>query len=581
VKKSGISVEENKETIKIYDEKNKKLSHIKRTLRKYQTIKTLLIFLCILLVFIGLIGGYLGFIKKIPVFASVLIIGIIICICIGLIIIIKKKINVVCKNTNEIKTALETEIQKLLNEAWEQMAPLNALFDWNMPAEIITRTTPLIQMDKYFDAKKLQYLKEKYHLLENDKENVSTVFVQSGSILGNPFLLCRNYRQLWINKTYTGTLTIHWTELVRGSNGKMQTVHRTDILHASVTKPAPNYDFETYLIYGNDAAPNLSFYRYPSNVNGKSEKEISKMVSAGAKNLDKLAREAVQKNKNYTRLNNDEFEVLFGGENRDNEVEFRLLFTPLAQKNEIRLIKSQIPYGDDFYFEKAKELNYIKSNHSQSQDYYADPNQFAGFSIDRMKENFVKFNDTYFQSLFFDFIPLISIPLYQQHKPKEYIYQEEYRSNITSFEHEALANSFDVDLLKNPETSTDVILKATFEKKNKTVDLVKIRANSFKSIERVELIPVFGKDGHMHSVPVPWIEYEPVYQETMMEVFAKDSSRTHFNSVSESQAFQMLVENKVLKNAFIYERGLMAALLKDRITDTDIEEMDTLFKTKK
>ena len=41
-----------------------------------------------------------------------------------------------------------------------------------------------------------------------------------------------------------------------------------------------------------------------------------------------------------------------------------------------------------FYFEKAKNLNYIKSNHSQTQDYYADPNQFIGFSVDQMKEKF-------------------------------------------------------------------------------------------------------------------------------------------------------------------------------------------------
>lgn len=578
VKKSGISVAENHETIKVYDAKNKKLGHIKRTLRKYQMIKTGLILGSILFIILGVIAIYTGVKKQIPLYLGILFLCISFALAIIGFILIKKKINPVCKNIEAKRLSLEEELQNLLDKAWSQMAALNALFDWNMPAEIITRTTPLIQLDPYFDAKKLQYLKEKYHFAENDKENISTIFVQSGSILGNPFLLCRTYKQLWINKTYTGTLTIHWTEQVRGSDGKTQTVHRSEILHASIIKPAPNYDYETYLVYGNDAAPNLNFYRYPSEVNGKSEKAIAKMVSSGVKKLDRLAREAVEKNQNYTRLNSDEFEVLFGGENRDNEVEFRLLFTPLAQKNEVKLIKSQVPYGDDFYFEKAKNLNYIKSNHSQTQDYYADPNQFIGFSVDQMKEKFVQFNDKYFQSLFFDFMPLLSIPLYQQHKPKEYIYKEEYRSNITSFEHEALANSFDCDLLKNPASATDSILKATFEKKNKTVDLVKIRANSFKATERIEFISVFGGDGRVHSVPVPWIEYEPIYQDTWMEVKAQNGSRPQFNHISQTEAFQKFMTNSQRKTAILFERGLMAALLKEQTANVDLNDVSPFFE---
>ena len=72
---------------------------------------------------------------------------------------------------------------------------------------------------------------------------------------------------------------------------------------------------------------------------------------------------------NYQRFGNDEFEVLFGGTNRNNELEYRLLFTPLAQKNLLSIIKNPIPYGDDFSFIKDKMINVIRSNHSQTFDY--------------------------------------------------------------------------------------------------------------------------------------------------------------------------------------------------------------------
>lgn len=42
--------------------------------------------------------------------------------------------------------------------------------------------------------------------------------------------------------------------------------------------------------------------------------------------------------KSITLLANDEFEVLFRALNRNNEVQFRLLFTPLAQQNMIDLL---------------------------------------------------------------------------------------------------------------------------------------------------------------------------------------------------------------------------------------------------
>lgn len=50
-----------------------------------------------------------------------------------------------------------------------------------------------------------------------------------------------------------------------------------------------------------------------------------------------------------------EFDVLWGATDRDHEVEFRLLFTPLAKKQLLDLMKDkEIAYGDNFNFFKRK-----------------------------------------------------------------------------------------------------------------------------------------------------------------------------------------------------------------------------------
>jgi hypothetical protein len=87
-------------------------------------------------------------------------------------------------------------------------------------------------------------------------------------------------------------------------------------------------------------------------MSGKSDKDNDKFVASRVKDLDKLEEKAVKAGKTFTKLGNDEFEAFFGADDRDNEVEYRLLFTPLAILNEMDLIKNPAPFGDDFYMEE-------------------------------------------------------------------------------------------------------------------------------------------------------------------------------------------------------------------------------------
>ena len=117
-----------------------------------------------------------------------------------------------------------------------------------------------------------------YGFSELNDSNSSSLFVLSGTILGNPFLLQKARLHEIKDKVYTGTKVISWTEYYYDSEGHRRSRTRTQTLTATSTHPAPFYHNEVTLIYGNDAAPDLSFSRKPSGLGGMSEKEYDKYV---------------------------------------------------------------------------------------------------------------------------------------------------------------------------------------------------------------------------------------------------------------------------------------------------------------
>ena len=471
-KRSGVDVEANKLTCKKYYEESKNLEALNKKARKLHALKVFFILLCFVIVGIFL----LIFVYK-P----------------------RKK---------ELDAQLEKQealVKSLLAEAYSQMASLNALFEASIPCKIMQTTTPLIQMDRIFDVKKYELMHEKYGLWDNEDEDSSTLDLQSGSILGNPFVIFKDLKKDIVDHRYEGSMTITYTV---GSGENRRTVTQT--LHAHVNKPKPEYSKETYLVFASEAANRLSFSRTPSNINSMDDKAIEKYVRKHEGDLQKMAEKAAKKGGTYTPLGNSEFELFFGGLDRDNEIEYRLLFTPLGQKSMLQLLKSKVGYGDDFSFTKIKGINIIESAHSQGTALFVDPNEFKGFDYEIMYNFFVAYNDAYFKALFFDFAPLLAIPLYQQFKSHEYIYKNNVGSNFNCFEHEVVANRFDPMRFAHKDTRTDVILKTWCQSKAGNQDIVGVKALSYETFDRVDYVPVLGGDGRFHDVPVHWIEYCPL-----------------------------------------------------------------------
>ena len=502
------------------------------------------------------------------------------CIVLGLlgiilpIVLIRPKIKAISSELDKLNKKIEEGIK----EAYGQMASLNALYDWGMPAAIVSQTTPLIQMDKVFEPKRFYQLNSKYGFGENKNKDVSTTFVQSGTILGNPFLIQRNLVKEVVPFTYTGSLTITWTTTYRDKNGTHTQVH-TQTLIATVTKPKPEYFHDTWLVYGNEAAEHLSFSRKPSNANSLNEAQIKKTAQKFDKELAKMHEKAIGKS-NFTPLGNSEFEAFFHALDRDNEVEFRLLFTPLAQKSMLDLIESKEPYGDDFIFEKKKCLNYIKSHHSQTADYEADPKKFIHYDYEYAKDYFVNYMDKYFQSFFFDLAPLLSIPLYQQHKDTNFIYKDVYERNVTSFEAEVMANKFDKKQFEPANNKTDIILKAELIKKQGHSDIVNIHAYGYDKVMHVDYIPKLGGDGRMHSVPVTWYEYIPLKKETPIQLQTIPYSKKDQTYAENLAKAQLLIAPFAMGSDIISQRGIFSSILKDHQHSWNDDELNKIFSQK-
>lgn len=462
---------------------------------------------------------------------------------------------------NDLKVKIQKQeelVASLLNEANVQMASLNALFESAIPAKIMQTTTPLIQMDRIFDVKKYEILHDKYGLWDNSDEKTSTLDLQSGSILGNPFVIFKDKVQSTVMHRYEGSIVISYYSGF-GKNRHLV----TQTLHAYVDKPKPVYSNETYLVYGNEAANRLSFSRVPSCINSLDEKGIEKYVRKNERDLEKLAEKAQKKGGTYTPLGNSEFELFFGGLDRDNEVEYRLLFTPLGQKSMMQILKSKVGYGDDFKFIKKKGLNIISSYHSQGTTLFVNPEDFKGFDFELVQEKFYNINDEYFKALFFDFAPLLAIPLYQQYKSHEYIYKNNVESNVCSFEHEVLANKYNQSIFMPALGKTDLILKTIFRMKKGQQDVVDVVSHSHDMIKHTEIVMKMGGDGRMHGVPVHWIEYVPVSAENTLSVGDLGvDDEIKFNSLGQQDV--------------IYERGLVST-----ISDTlnvDINQLKSIME---
>lgn len=415
------------------------------------------------------------------------------------------KVNPRRKELQEQLNNLQQTINQYRDEAWQQMWPLNRLFDWDILARMMSQTVPKLQFDPYFTTQRLADLQQVYGWDGSFNEGRSVLYSHSGLINGNPFVLCRTRKMVMSTKTYEGSLTIYWTTEEKGSDGKYHIESHSQTLRAELEAPYPKYYEKTRLIYGNTAAPDLTFYREQS---GLANKEGSLSYKWKHHKLQKKAQDL--KNGDFALMTNEDFEVAFDTSDRNNNHQYALLFTPLAQNTMLKLLKDkEIGFGDDFDFVKKKMINTIIPEHLQDMVIDFNPDQYSSFDYHKAESNFYEINARYFKAIYFALAPLLCVPMYQQIRSQKDIYGSDMPKHSSFWEHEALANFWGQDKFKHPQCVTKSILK-TEETVQDNQSIITVYAHGYRCERRLSYISKKGNDGQWHDVPVYWDDYQPV-----------------------------------------------------------------------
>jgi hypothetical protein len=451
-----------------------------------------------------------------------------------------------------------------LREAWGQLEPLNRLYEWDFCARLLRRTVPRIELDPYFTRARLAELQDAFGWSDRFNEERSVRFAHSGVLNGNPFIVARLLRHWMGEKTYHGSLSISWVETVRDANGRWRTETRHQTLHAPVTKPHPEYGDDTVIVYGNEAAPNLNFSRQPT---GLSRMEgglwerlriwwVVRRLEAKARNPGAGSR--------FTLLANREFEALFGASDRDHEVQFRLLFTALAQQEMVKLLRDRkVGYGDNFSFVKKRMINVLQPAHLSPLDLSADPALFRRHDLAEARRFFRTYHAELFRGLYFGLAPLLAVPLYQQHRSHADIYRDAKGRRPCFWEHESIANHFGEERFQHPACRTRSLLKTAAREGSEGLEMIEVSARGYGGTDRTDCVSVFGGDGRWHQVPVPWVDYFPVSRESRLAVAEGElpAPGTELSPDAATTAQERLRRSGVDPAAGIRRRSLLSALL--------------------
>lgn len=455
---------------------------------------------------------------------------------------------------------LQKQCDEKLAEAWEQTAALNQLYDWRIFADLVKRTIPIIELDPYFTNGRLRELRDIFGWTNQVDQDVSVVFAHSGQLNGNPLVVAQRLDHWMGTKTYHGSLKIQWLEHSRDSQGKRQSITRTQTLSASVERPFPEYGERKFVIYGNEVAPDLSFTREPSGLSSLGNGLISIWRKAIA--VNRLKAKSRDMKNSFTIMSNRVFESLFNATNRDNEVQFRLLFTPLAQQEMVKLLKDKtVGYGDDFTFIKEKMINMVESLHMQATDINTDPLKFHAYEIGYARKFFNEFHNNLFKSVFFGMAPLLTIPLYQQHRSCRDIYGREHAHNSSFWEHESIANYFGESQFQHPDCVTRSIIKTQATPNTDGTQLVRVSAFGYRSLNRTAYVERRGGDGSVYDVPVEWTEYIDVRRDSEMLVQDRVGTLESVENQTFGQDWQMKFINRgVDPQRAILRRSIIAAI---------------------
>ncbi len=509
--KANVDRAQNAKTVEEYDKQVTKLNDLNKKVKKFKLTRGWCIF-GIIAVF-AIITILVGSSSMMPALQGALIAFSLILSIVGIVLLCKK----IKKKLKELDGWISTHQAKanvLLQEAYAQVKPLNDAFTDDVSLRLFEKTLPCVTFDREFSEPRLLQLVEDYGYSTHVSGNESIADTLSGELNDRPFLYDRRIIHTMGTKSYYGSLQISWSEQTTDKDGNTVTVTKSETLTATVVKPYPEYYVSTRLYYGHEAIPALRFSRTYQHVEDKTEKAIERKVEKGERKLLRMQEKSLKKGGDFAQVENTEFEVLFNATDRNDELDFREMFTVQAQANILKLLLYKDGYGDDFNFVKHDKLNIVESEHSHMRSLYPTAVAYRSHDITLIENAFKAENEEFFKAVYFDFAPILAIPAYQCPNPNA---KSVPLGERTQFNYETIANKLYRDL-SPADACTSIILKASSAERSANEETFQVLAKAYKGIPRTDIVSVHGGDGYNHDVSVDWTEYIPVERTSTVRI---------------------------------------------------------------
>ena len=412
------------------------------------------------------------------------------------------------KVRNEKLQGSEQQAQELLQQAKAQLEPLEGLFSPQDSLELIQKTVPELVFHDIFNREHYDALRS-FDFRDDEDEDSSVIRSLTGTWNGNPFAFLERLTYEMRQEPYEGSLTIHWTEKrkTKDENGNEveEEVQKSDVVYAKHWADKPCFYTYSTLGYGHEAAPELSFSRKAGNTHENGTIWLKIRLWFGKWALKRQSQQALRKGQDFLPMANEEFEVLFGATDRNNEHQFRQMFTPMAQRSMIDLLKDGQLGGDSFSFRKKRRFNTITCS---AKVFSKSPRKYHDYSVRKAREAFVKHQEEYFRLIFGTFAPLLAVPLYRERSAVEPARVSQ--GHFSPCEHEMMVNLLPRKLLVTKDCKTQAIMKTSLLSTSEQGDLIQVRAFGYAIRPRVEPVEVNNcPDGRTHYVDVKWDEYLP------------------------------------------------------------------------
>lgn len=301
----------------------------------------------------------------------------------------------------------------------------------------------------------------------------------------------------WFNKTYSGSKTVYYQEYDSSSKS---TVTRSEVVTAYYTHPAIdiNDTCKTYTFM--ESCSNLEF-----NYDGKSGKFRSSRYN---------------KRNNYSPLENKKFDDEINW-SRNDEVQFRMVFTPLAQENYLLESNNAKDINDSLKWSKWK--CFMTNQHTIKRDdllffkFIKKPiDKFSNNAKLSLKDFKTSIHDSiisYYYSIYSNanYIWMLSLMQSENHNTiiNNVLSENKIiRNNYNLFGFNILNQMLKKDVIKADTNTFHMMNKFNLIDENNQIAEIEFEGITYDMIEKVTYISTYAPAaGRMVSVPVHYIDY--------------------------------------------------------------------------